>query len=137
MKKRTTTKKKKAPKKAATAIPIPRSDSLSFPRDKGKGLIPLDQRIVRNFDAKKKTISKTLIIDSTECTATSTVPITTTTDSVVPKNLSEILEKNVSTFPTGFSATISSEIYDAMFREILVEYKLCDQASKERPIGGN
>ena len=99
--------------------------------------IPLDQRIVRNFDAKKKTISKTLIIDSTECTATSTIPITTTTDSVVPKNLSEILEKNVSTFPTGFSATISSEIYDAMFREILVKYKLCDQASKERPIGGN
>ena len=57
-----------------------------------------------------------------------------TTDSVLPKNLSEILENNVSTFPKGFSATISSEIYDAMFREIFVEYQLCDQATEERPI---
>jgi len=56
------------------------------------------------------------------------------TDSVVLKNLSEILGKNVSTFETGFTATISSEIYDAMFREIFVEYQLCDQATEERPI---
>ena len=51
-----------------------------------------------------------------------------------PPGLSVILENNVSFFDTGFSATISSKIYDAIFCEIFLEYQLCDQATEERPI---
>ena len=51
---------------------------------------------------------------------------------VPPKKLSEILEKNVSTFETGFAATISSETFDNMLYDVVVKYQRSNQATEER-----
>ena len=48
------------------------------------------------------------------------------------RNYRKSLKKNVSTFETGFAATISSETFDNMLYDVVMEYQQSNQATEEK-----
>ena len=50
------------------------------------------------------------------------------------RNYRKSLKKNVSTFETGFAATISSETFDNMLYDVVMEYQQSNQATEDREI---